>query len=89
MQPGGLSQAQTARKQNKKQEVKKMKRISVDNGRTFVSPEEALEQFDLDVIAHYMDDEDREQTHLEMAPCTDLEFLTRYLEIAKDDIIIG
>ena len=66
-----------------------MKRISVDNGRTFVSPEEALKQFDLDTIVYYMDDDERELTHLEMAPCTDLEFLVRYLEIAKDDVIIG
>jgi hypothetical protein len=66
-----------------------MKRISIDNGSNFVTPEEALERFDLDTIVCYMDDEDRERTHLEMAPCTDLEFLRRYLEIAKDDIIIG
>lgn len=67
-----------------------MKRISIDNGRSFVSPEEALKHFDLeDTIACYMDGEDRERAHLEIAPCTDLEFLTRYLEIAKDDIIIG
>ena len=69
--------------------MKNMKRISVDNGRTFVSPKEALERFGLNVIAHYMDDDDRERTHLEIAPCTDLEFLTRYLQIAKNDIIIG
>jgi hypothetical protein len=66
-----------------------MKRISIDNGMTFVSPEEALERFDLDTIAHYMDDDDRERTHLEIAPCTDFEFLTHYLEIAKNDIVIG
>ena len=66
-----------------------MKRISIDNGRTFVTPGGALEQFDLDTIACYMDDEDRERTHLEIAPCTDLEFLTHYLKIAKNDIIIG
>jgi hypothetical protein len=66
-----------------------MKKISIDNGMTFISPEEALEQFSLEIIAHYMDDDDRERTHLEMAPCTDSEFLIHYLEIAKDDIIIG
>ena len=66
-----------------------MKRISVDNGMTFVSPEEALERFELGIIAHYMDDDDKARTYLEMAPCTDLEFLRRYLEIAKDDVIIG
>ena len=66
-----------------------MKRISIDNGMNFVTPEEALEQFDLEVISYYMDDEDRERTHREVSPCTDLEFLTRYLETAKDDVIIG
>ena len=66
-----------------------MKRISIDNGRNFVSPGEALERISLEIIAHYMDDDDRERAHLEVAPCTDLEFLTHYLEIAKDDVIIG
>ena len=66
-----------------------MKKISIDNGRTYVTPEEALEEFDLEVIAHYMDDDDRERTHRDVAPCTDLEFLIHYLEIAKDNIIIG
>jgi len=66
-----------------------IKRISIDNGGSFISPEEALERFSLEIIAQYMDDDDRERTHLEKAPCADLEFLTHYLEIAKDDIIIG
>lgn len=66
-----------------------MKKISVDNGRSYVTPKEALEEFNLDIIAHYMDDEDRERTHREIAPCTDLEFLIHYLKTAKDDIIIG
>jgi hypothetical protein len=66
-----------------------MKRISIDNGNSWTTPEAAIATLGLDVIVNYMDDDDRERTHLEMAPCTDLEFLTRYLEIAKDDIIIG
>lgn len=66
-----------------------MKKISIDNGKTYATPREALEEFELEVIAHYMDDEDRERTHLEMAPCSDLEFLTHYLKTTKDDIIIG
>jgi hypothetical protein len=42
-----------------------------------------------EVIAHYMEDDAREQVHSELAPCTNLEFLTRYLEVAKSDLIIG
>lgn len=34
-----------------------------------------------DVICSYMDDEIRERVHTEMAPCTEMEFLTRYLEL--------
>ena len=66
-----------------------MRKISIDNGLSYVTPKEALKQFGLDVIAYYMDDEDRERTHRDVAPCTDLEFLTRYLEIAREDLIIG
>jgi hypothetical protein len=66
-----------------------MKRISIDNGNSWTTPEAAIATLGLDVIVNYMDDDDRERTHLEMAPCTDSEFLIHYLEIAKDDIIIG
>lgn len=63
--------------------------ISIDNGMHYVTPEEALERVTLDTMAVYMDDETRERVHRELAPCSDLEFLTRYLEIAPDDLIIG
>lgn len=65
------------------------KSISIDNGLTFVTPEEAMEGLSWDVIAHYMEDEAREQVHNELAPCTNLEFLNRYLEVAKYDLVIG
>jgi hypothetical protein len=42
-----------------------------------------LSKFSMEVIAHYMDDELREQVHAELAPCTDEEFLTRYIELHK------
>ena len=32
-------------------------------------------------IASYMDDDKREQVHAELAPCTNEEFLKRYLEL--------
>ena len=66
-----------------------MRKISIDNGINFVTPKEALEEFGLDVIAYYMNDEDRERTHREIAPCSEQEFLTHYLKIAREDLIIG
>lgn len=40
-------------------------------------------------IASLMDDEKREQVHFELAPCTNEEFLKRYLELdeAFDDVL--
>lgn len=35
-------------------------------------------------IAQYMSDDIREQVHMELAPCTNEEFLTRYLELDPD-----
>ncbi len=63
--------------------------ISINNGHSYCTPEEALERHSIDTLANYMDDDTREAVHAELAPCTDLEFLTRYLEIAPDDLIIG
>ena len=34
-----------------------------------------------EAIVNLMDDEIREQVHMELAPCTDEEFLARYLEL--------
>ena len=65
------------------------KEISIDNGLTWVDPEEAIRQKDWSVIAHYMEDEAREKVHNEMAPCADLAFLIRYLELAEHDLVIG
>lgn len=66
-----------------------MKQISIDNGRTYCTAEEALNAHDLATIAHYMDNDTREQVHRELAPCTELEFLVHYLEIAPHDLVIG
>lgn len=66
-----------------------MKNISVDNGIHFCTVEEALEKHSMDVIVNYMDDEIRETVASELAPCTDEEFVTRYLELANEDLIIG
>jgi hypothetical protein len=66
-----------------------MKNISIDNGLNFIEPEEAISKMRWEVIAHYMEDKAREQVHHELAPCTDLEFLKRYLEVAENDLVIG
>ena len=67
--------------------------ISLDNGRTFTDAREAMpaiEQRGLwETVVNLMDDEAREKVCAELAPCTDLEFLTRYLELAPCDLIIG
>lgn len=36
---------------------------------------------ELDTIATYMDDDKREEVHLELAPCSPYDFLKRYLEL--------
>jgi hypothetical protein len=35
----------------------------------------------MNIIASYMDDDKREEVHAELAPCTNEEFLKRYLEL--------
>ena len=66
-----------------------MARISIDNGRSFCEVEEVLQVIEWDVVVNYMDDDIRERVHDELAPCTEEEFLNRYLELSDDDLIIG
>ena len=66
-----------------------MARISIDNGTTYITPAEALEEVSIDTMSEYMDDDTREAVYNELAPCSDVEFLTRYLELASNDLIIG
>lgn len=76
-----------------------MKKISLDNGHTYLTAKEAMEEIverDLwDVVAHNMDDEIRKCVHLECLEYNGEEahdeelFLTRYLELAEYDIVIG
>lgn len=37
-----------------------------------------------DAIVNYMDDDHRETVHAELAPCTEIEFLRRYLDLDPD-----
>lgn len=70
-----------------------MKKISLNNGRTYLTAKEAMIEINernlWDVVANMMDDDTREKVHAEFAPCTEDEFLIRYLALAEDDIVIG
>lgn len=73
--------------------------VSLNNGRTFLDAEEAIEAMMQDgeawfaanwnALVQFMDEDAREQVHAELAPCGELEFLKRYLEIAPEDLILG
>lgn len=69
-----------------------MKEISLNNGHSYMSADEAMPEIladDLwDVVVDRMDDDTREAVHAELAPCTELEFLTRYLELASADLTV-
>ena len=70
-----------------------MKRISLDNGNTFLSARGAIleiaERKLWGAVVAAMDDETRERTHTAVAPCTNEEFLEEYLARADEDLIIG
>lgn len=72
---------------------KKMKDISLNNGRTYMTAEEAmpeiLERGLWDSVVNAMDPEIREKAHALAAPCSELAFLEMYLELADEDLIIG
>jgi protein subunit release factor A len=71
---------------------KRIQKLSLNNGNSYVDDleehEERINEL-WEVISELMDDETREMVHNELAPCTNLEFLTRYLELATCDLIIG
>lgn len=64
-------------------------KLSIDNGATYTTPEKALEAVGMDMLALYMDDATREEINSKYAPCTDAEFVARYLDAAPADLIIG
>lgn len=70
-----------------------MAKISIDNGRTYMTAEEAMPAIGENnlwpVVMQVMDDGTREAVHREIAPCAELEFLARYLELAPHDLVIG
>lgn len=69
--------------------------LSIDNGATYIEADDedalqsAIDTIGWDEIVSRMDDDAREQAHSDVAPCTELEYLKRYLEIAPCDLVIG
>ena len=45
-----------------------MKQISINNGATYTTPAEALEEISLDTMAEYMDNDTREAVHNRCPP---------------------
>lgn len=70
-----------------------MAKVSIDNGRNYMDATEAIPQIVehnlWDALVNVMDDSIREDVAAELAPCTNEQFLTRYLELAEDDLVIG
>lgn len=66
-----------------------MKQISINNGASYTTIEDAIATVGMDTIAMMMDDEIREQVANDIAPCTDEEFVAEYLRRAEEDLIIG
>ena len=66
-----------------------MKNISINNGATYTTIEDALANCSWNAIVQMMDDEIREQVANAIAPCTSEEFLAEYLRRASENLIIG
>lgn len=77
----------------KKEEI--MAEVSFDNGKNWFAPEETeclraeIEQVGWDVVVSYMDDEAREKCHSVSDAEDDAEFLSDYLRMTDEDLIIG
>lgn len=63
-------------------------KISIDNGLTFIYPEEALQQIPLCDMEQFLDFEISENVNFYGAD-TDAEWLERYLEFSGQNLIIG
>lgn len=67
-----------------------MKNISINNGNTWTTAAEALEQVKLNDMVVFMDDDARELANNQCAiDCTDEEWLELYLTLTEYDLIIG
>lgn len=80
-------------KRGKPQKELTMPKISLDNGTTFMPAREAMSEIESrglwEAVVEAMDDGLRERVHAEAAPCTEREFLERYLELSPEDLVIG
>lgn len=69
------------------------KLVSINNGKTFETAAEAMPEIMARVLwnalVNVMDDDTREEVAAELAPCTEKEFLERYLAMAPADLVIG
>lgn len=69
--------------------------LSVDNGTTYIAADEdaelqaAIDKVGWDEIVSFMDADARDKANYDVAPCTELEYLKHYLEIAPCDLVIG
>ncbi|MCY1003921.1 hypothetical protein OWM54_42935 [Myxococcus sp. MISCRS1] len=68
-----------------------MAQVSLDNGNTFHDADAVASELATcwDALVEMMDDDVRERVHGELAPCTNVEFLARYLELAKSNLVLG
>lgn len=64
-------------------------RISIDGGLSWTTPEKAIGKTRWEEITTAMDSRFRRIIEKESTPCSELEYLTKYLEIAIDDIIVS
>jgi len=65
-----------------------MKKISIDNGNSFCTIYEAVHGQPWEVIVNAMNDEIKEIVNSEFPSCRKYDFLTRYLELTKENLII-
>lgn len=66
-----------------------MKRISINNGNSFTSPENAMKEKEFEIIRHYMDDDLVNEILFNDMPENDFELLKLYLKKSNYDLIIG
>lgn len=67
--------------------------VSINNGKTLETAAEAMPEIMArglwDALVNVMDDDTREEVASELAPCSEEEFLERYLALAPADLVIG
>lgn len=66
-----------------------MRKISVNNGRSYTTVEDAIAKVGIMTIAMMMDDDIRRDVDASFTGETDADFVRAYLSVAHDDLIIG